>query len=154
MKYIHLFEQFKYGHKFDLLDLFTITPEEVKELFFKEMHKGNSDLENIQVFLDSGLIDPNVKNTWGWTALYLAAWSNSLEIAKLLISYGANPNAKDQKNVTPLHIASEYNSLDVAKLLISSGADLKAKSYWANTPLDLAKSQEMEELLTQKEDVL
>ena len=36
MKYLKLFEQFEEGHKFDILDLYLMELEEVKELFFKE----------------------------------------------------------------------------------------------------------------------
>ena len=62
MKYIRLFENFEEEHKFDLLDLFIISPNEVKELFFRELKRTPTDLENIQVFLDSGLVDVHTKD--------------------------------------------------------------------------------------------
>ena len=95
MKYIRLFENFEEGHKFDILDLFTISPSEVKKLFFRELNKINPDLENIQVFLDSGLVDVHTKGKYGYTPLHEAAIHNHLELAQFLISSGAEVNAED-----------------------------------------------------------
>ena len=118
MKYIRLFENFEEGHKFDLLDLFTISPSEVKELFFRELDKRNPDLENIQVFLDSGLVDVHTKDYRGWTPLHLAARNNRLELAQLLISSGAEVNVKDDRGWTPLDMADFQ---EMQELLISHG---------------------------------
>ena len=76
MKYIRLFENFEEGHKFDILDLFTITPSEVKKLFFKELDRNNPDMENIQVFLESGLVDVNTKDDQNRTPLniFFSKW--------------------------------------------------------------------------------
>ena len=61
---------FKKGHKFDILDLFIIHPREVQTLFWKELHKKKLNEDNIEVFLDSGLVDLNAKDEDGFTALY------------------------------------------------------------------------------------
>ena len=57
MKYIRLFEQFEEGHKFDILDLFIITPGEVKDLFYEEIEKEEPDIDNLNVFFESGFIN-------------------------------------------------------------------------------------------------
>ena len=147
MKYIRLFEQFEEGHKFDILDLFMISPSEVEELFFKELNKETIDLENIQVFLDSGLVDVHTKGKYGYTPLHRAAMGNHLELAQLLISSGAELEAKDEYGRTPLDWAAWENSLELAQFLISSGADLNAKDNDGRTPLDWARNQKMKELL-------
>ena len=150
MKYIRLFENFEEGHKFDLLDLFTITPKEVEELFFRELDKRNPDMENIQVFLDSGLVDVHTKDKWGNTPLYWAAAWGSLEVVELLISSGAEVNAKGYNDWTPLHLVAVRHSLAVAELLISSGAEVNAKTNGGSTPLHAAarmNSLEVAELL-------
>ena len=150
MKYICLFENFEEGHKFDLLDLFTISPSEVEELFFREIRNNPPDLENIQVFLDSGLVEVNAKDDRGRTPLHSAAGNNHLKLAELLISSGAEVNAKNEDGNTPLHWAAYRDSLEVAKLLISSGADLEAKNIVGWTPLAWAarwNRQKMVELL-------
>ena len=141
MKYLKLFEQFEEGHKFDILDLFTISPSEVEELFFKELNKRNPDLENIQVFLDSGLVDVNARDEDNdyRVPLYVAAERNHLEVAQLLISSGADVNAKDSINgYTPLHMTAWGKSLEVAQLLISSGADVNLRDKRGWEPLHYA----------------
>ena len=148
MKYIRLFEQFEERHKFDLLDLFTISPSEVKELFFRELNKEIPDLENIQVFLDSGLVDVNTKGgEYGITPLHLAASWDSLKVAELLISSGADLEAKDNDGDTPLHLAARDNSLAVSELLISSGAEVDVKDNRGLTPLHFAAIQNNQEML-------
>ena len=118
MKYIRLFEQFEWGHKFDILDLFTISPSEVEELFFRELKRTPPDLENIQVFLDSGLVDVHTKDGYGYTPLDWASRHNSLAVAKLLISSGADLEAKNNGGSTPLRWATSQEMRD---LLISHG---------------------------------
>ena len=122
MKYLKLFENFEEGHKFDILDLFIISPSEVKELFFRELRRTPLDMENIQVFLDSGLVDVNTKGgEYDWTPLHLVAIYNNLELAKLLISSGAKVNEKDKWGFTPLRVAAGNNHQEMRDLLISHG---------------------------------
>ncbi|EAX97026.1 hypothetical protein TVAG_315280 [Trichomonas vaginalis G3] len=52
---------------------------------------------------------------------------NSIEIAELLISHGANINEKDEDGKTALHFAAYYNSKEIAELLISNGANINEK---------------------------
>ena len=152
MKYLKLFEQFEEGHKFDILDLYLMELEEVKELFFKELRRTPPDLENIQVFLDSGLVDFNTKGDTNneWMPLEVAVANNLLEVTQFLISYGADVNLKGDGGWMPLHFAARNNSLELAELLISSGADVNAKKDDSYTPLRVAAingHQKMAELL-------
>ena len=92
---------FKKGHKFDLFDMFTISPSEVQELFWKEfwskIDKNKPNLDNLKVMLESGLVDVNTKGgKYGWTPLHWAAYNNSLAVAELLISSGAEVNVKNE----------------------------------------------------------
>ena len=57
------------------------------------------------------------------TPLHLAAETNSIDIARLLIDSGADIEAKDNDGLTPMHWAAETNSLDVVRLLIDRGAN-------------------------------
>ena len=58
-------------------------------------------------------------DTMGCTPLHLAAISGDVEIAKMLLAYGAQPEATDQHRATPLHKAAEYQSTEVAILLLA-----------------------------------
>ena len=138
MKYIRLFENFEEERKFDILDLYLMDLKEVEELFFKELRRTPPDLENIKVFLDSGLVDVHTKDGDGWTPLHWASWNNSLAVAELLISSGAEVEAESNNGSTPLDKAAYWNHLEIAKLLISSGADVNARAYDGSTPLDWA----------------
>lgn len=58
-----------------------------------------------------------------YTPLHYAARYGKLEVAKLLISYGAPINMKSTGSFTPLHVASAYRQTKVALLLVQFGAD-------------------------------
>ena len=72
------------------------------------------------------------------TPLHFASFRGKLEIARLLLDYGAKMNAKNAQGETPLHLVSrgEYNAptdgVLVAKLLLDRGVDVNAqdKRHW------------------------
>jgi ankyrin repeat protein len=72
----------------------------------------------------------NAAQTTGETPLMTAASTGNLDVAKLLVTHGAQVNAKEPKHgQTPLMWAIAFQHPDVAKLLIESGADVHAKTY-------------------------
>jgi ankyrin repeat protein len=83
------------------------------------------DPERAKACLNEGA-KVNAKDRAGDTALNLAAWKNSVDVAKLLIAAKADVNAKDPVGRTPLHQAALMNSVGVAKLLIEAKADVNA----------------------------
>ena len=110
---------FKKGHKFDILDMFTISPSEVQELFWKEfwskIDKNKPNLDNLKVMLESGLVDLEAKSNIGRTPLHYAARNNFLAVAKLLISSGAEVNADNNSGWTPLHSADFQEMQELLK---------------------------------------
>ncbi|MGE3807467.1 MAG: ankyrin repeat domain-containing protein [Gemmataceae bacterium] len=54
---------------------------------------------------------------------------NDLELAALLLEYGADPNANNDNGWTPLHYACKFDSRDLAmvELLLRHGADPNAR---------------------------
>ena len=84
------------------------------------------DIDPEQPFSDMFGSQPYVwqaVDEYGRTALQVAAWYNSLDVARLLIEHGADIDAKSNDGNTPLHDAAQENSLDVASLLIDRGAN-------------------------------
>ena len=76
------------------------------------------DLNAIMLFLNSGA-DVNQKIQHGWTALHETAVFGNMEVAKLLISKGANINAWDGYE-TPLDVSDKES--DYAKFLRKLGS--------------------------------
>ena len=69
------------------------------------------------------------------TALLYAARDGRLDIARILVSAGADVNQAEANKVTPLVIAIANDHLDVANFLLDKGADVNAADYWGRTPL-------------------
>lgn len=60
----------------------------------------------------------------GYTPLHIAAKKNQMEIATVLLQYGAETSILTKQGVTPLHLASQEGHADMAALLISKGAEV------------------------------
>jgi ankyrin repeat protein len=73
----------------------------------------------------------------GRTALYNAAKTGKLEMARVLLAHGANPaiNQRKHPGFTPLHVAGEYNHLEMVRLLLSAGVSPNVVNTWQQTPL-------------------
>lgn len=72
----------------------------------------------------------------GNTPLHYASEFGRLEIAKLLLSAGADANARNERRVTPLHLAASTGNVEMLKLLLVEGAtDANLKDYNGKTPL-------------------
>ena len=89
----------------------------------------------------------DTKNNDGWTPLQLAAFNNSVEVAKLLLEHRAEVDTKDNEGYTPLHRTARDKSVlhrhstlsvELAKLLLEHGAKVNIKSYNGDTPLNVA----------------
>jgi ankyrin repeat protein len=61
-----------------------------------------------------------------------------IEMAKLLISKGANVNAKDKAGNTPVHKFISDSNKPIVELLIQNGADVYATNENGETPLHIA----------------
>ncbi|EDW40459.1 GL25258 [Drosophila persimilis] len=83
-----------------------------------------------------GLIDV-VACTQGW-----------LEIARIVLQFGANHSEAAQSGIRPLHGAIENDHEEVVRLLLSYGADPLLATYSGQTPLALASSKLMSGILS------
>jgi len=98
------------------------------------------------------IVDTEIANHSGRTPLHKAAELGRLEIAKLLVSAGANVNSgtDSKQKLTPLHLAarSGKKGAEVLKLLLSKGANVNALSQKNQTALDLARTANNRNILT------
>ena len=104
-------------------------------------------------------VSPDVRDSgfFNQTALQVAAFNNSKEVAQLLITHKADIEARDEDNKTPLFAAAFSYSTEVAQLLINHKADIEARDEDNKTPLfavAFSNSTEVAQLLiTHKADI-
>ena len=120
--------------------------------FYRAIKAG--DLEKVKAFLSVGVIpDQDIDDVPYLaelaTPLAAAAKSGNMEIAKLLLSAGADVNKSYVEGYSPFGAALPEHQLDMVKLLLEHGADLK-KDIRREMPLTLAiksRNRELIELL-------
>lgn len=81
---------------------------------------------------------PSPKDNAGYTPLHEACARGHLDIARLLLLYGANVSESAQGGIRPLHEAAENGFVEIIRLLLSYGADPTLATYSGQTPLSLA----------------
>lgn len=94
------------------------------------------NVEQVRTLLESGA-DPNGPGPFDWPLLIRAIFLGQTEIARLLISRGAEVNVRltNSDNSTPLHSAAEKANMEIVELLLAKGAEIDAKTKAGNTPL-------------------
>jgi ankyrin repeat protein len=97
----------------------------------------------VAALLDLGA-DPNFEASDGFPAVYGALGTDradKLELARLLLSRGADPNARGVNDYTPLHLAVSECHEAAARLLLAHGADpsLRTRIDYCATPLEEAE---------------
>src|SRR5262245_29593092 len=71
------------------------------------------------------LVDARGGNSWGRTALHMAAWRNRGACVRLLLDRGADVRIRDYgDNACALHFAADAADLDVVTLLVEAGSDV------------------------------
>ena len=124
------------------------TCNEIEQFFDKLFDRKNS-LEDIEKYIKYNkrfLNEIYINNT----PLTLACKREKYDIAKLLLSYGADPNMQDDDDYTPLIEACKNYNVDMIKLLLEYDADPNIKNNSGKTPLDIAKTKEIKSLLQRK----
>lgn len=86
------------------------------------------------ILLEHGA-DTNLLTGYGYTALHLAAESNTFPFIKPLIEKGALVNAQNSKGFSPLHAASDQGNLEACIALIENGADVNIVDLDGFTPI-------------------
>ncbi|HVT04330.1 MAG TPA: ankyrin repeat domain-containing protein [Thermoanaerobaculia bacterium] len=97
----------------------------------------SGDLDSLrELELDAGRIDE--KNEKGYSPLMLAAYNGNLEIARFLLSNGADSNTADPAGSTVLMGAAFKGDLAMVRMLIAAGARADARNDKGQTALDFA----------------
>jgi methionyl-tRNA formyltransferase len=82
---------------------------------------------------EKNLVNIDDRNSKSWTLLMVAAYNGNLELAKFLISRGADVNAQNYKGTTVLMYAKDYalakSDFTLFELLLSHGADMTIADY-------------------------
>lgn len=97
----------------------------------------NRLLEVIEISLP--LIDSRRND--GATPLMIATTLDNIEMAKILVDYGANVNIPNLDNMYPIHIACWSGLLELVKLFASKNARLTDKCNFGFVPISLAANQ-------------
>ena len=96
----------------------------------------------VGALLDTGA-DVNGANTFGETALWLAARQNRPRVVELLLKRGADPNRLTRPNPqwfsdggNALNVAVDKGCMECARLLLARGADPRVADANGRTPED------------------
>lgn len=99
--------------------------------------------------LDRLNMNPDPKDNAGYTPLHVACLQGHLEIARILLQYGANHSETALSGYRPLHEAIRNGHVEIVRLLISYGADPCLATYSGQQPISLAEDDEMEAFLNE-----
>lgn len=116
--------------------LFIEIPETLQKEILWAVNEGKYDLVKSILIRDRSCKD--AKDEDGYTPLHRACYNNHVDIAKLLIQYGADVNARTNDQWTPLHSASKWSNAECVALLLQYGADVNAVSEGHQNPLHIA----------------
>jgi ankyrin repeat protein len=95
----------------------------------------SGDKQAVRVRLRTpGAINASVQAD-GTTALHWAAWTDDVEMVRLVLRAGAPVNAANRYGVTPLMMAATNGNAEILEALIAAGADAKAAMPEGETAL-------------------
>ncbi|WP_338481568.1 ankyrin repeat domain-containing protein [Wolbachia endosymbiont (group A) of Nomada hirtipes] len=97
----------------------------------------NDDFKRLEEYIDQHIDKYNV-NCELLDKLPLLSWAackNSVNVAQLLLSIGADIDIRCDQNWTPLHYAVSAGQYDMVRFLVDQGASILAKDNNVKTPL-------------------
>jgi hypothetical protein len=110
-----------------------------KEMPFDAQHFRSvvmdGDADAVNLFLTAGMPVETAD------ALRLAIDVDKTEVAKVLLSHGANKNGQDAYGQSLVMSAASNHRLEILKLLIAAGAEVNAPNQYHITPLAVAAEQ-------------
>ncbi|CAK0852683.1 unnamed protein product, partial [Prorocentrum cordatum] len=104
------------------------------------------DADGVRQELAGPLVDPDVADASGTTALLVAVRQGHEDVARLLIRRGADVNKAGPWRFTPLMYAAIWGHAGLAGHLLQSGADPRARDVRGDTALDHAVGERQPEI--------
>jgi uncharacterized protein len=107
------------------------------------IHKAayHGDLQKVRELLQKGAI-PDVRDSFGGTALHAAMFQKNMEVVKALLEKGCDINAQGAGNgFTPLHDAVWADNGEAVNLLLDQGAKTNLKGKDGLTPYAKAQKE-------------
>lgn len=109
---------------------------------------SNDDLDEVRDLIAKGAdVNGREKESENITPLFLAVENGNVEIAEVLLNFGAKINARDKNKQTPLMRLDDDASAELVRLLIKHGAKINVTDKEGNTPLILAARNAPAEVL-------
>ncbi|MFH1314277.1 MAG: ankyrin repeat domain-containing protein [Candidatus Eisenbacteria bacterium] len=105
-----------------------------------EIHDAISagDMSKVEAILAADPGQISARNDALGTPLHVAVSDSQVDIARFLISRGADVNAGDSDNSRPLHWAAFERKRELVEILLEAGADLEIVEDYGNSPLTYA----------------
>ncbi len=99
---------------------------------------SSNNLELVQYICSKG-VDINYPCGYYWeTTLHLACVKDFFNIAKFLLSIGADISKRNKTGLTPALVACQKGNIRILNLLLQHGVDINERSYSGNTLLHIA----------------
>ena len=102
----------------------------------------------VSYLLAQGAAVNAVDDGYGWTPLHWCAYGGHLEVAEMLVQYGANVNLQDASKATPLHLAAAKGHTDMASFLLDKGARTDIDNMRRKNPSEVAAKEGYSNLAT------
>lgn len=99
---------------------------------------GDLATVELRLLLNPGLIDTYSPD--GYTPLCLAVYFGHYDVARYLLTQGADPDkiSKNAMKIAPLHSAVTICNFELMELLLEHGADANVREQGGYSPLDVA----------------
>ncbi|KGN40269.1 ankyrin [Knoellia aerolata DSM 18566] len=95
---------------------------------------GVGDADRVAVALRAGA-DIEARDEGRRTALLLAAASDRIEVARLLVAMGASPDALDDRHDTPWLVTGVTGSVPMLEALLPAGPDLTIRNRYGGVSI-------------------
>ena len=108
------------------ISLINVKDSQNKTFLSYAIERNNTS--NINLIINSPLLDLSYKNKEGNTYIHLSVIYNNIKLVESLIKKGIKLNEKNNKGNTCLHLAYLYNNKKIINMLLEKGADKNIKN--------------------------